>query len=165
MRALLTLPSLLYPQSWTSSLQLLTTNSRLRLLRHIRQTEPDLLLLLLPRRPPRRKNPQRCMIKTHAPSSAAATRSGSTVTTVSAAAASAAAAGAERKRKRQVMAKFYGVQVGRRPGVYGTWAECLAEVKGFKNAKCRWNITTSQWGKRMSWIERNRELTTAGGEI
>ncbi|TGZ77727.1 ribonuclease H-like protein, partial [Ascodesmis nigricans] len=31
--------------------------------------------------------------------------------------------------------KYYGVQTGRRPGVYETWQDCLAEVRGFKNAK------------------------------
>ena len=31
--------------------------------------------------------------------------------------------------------KFYGVRVGRTPGIYGTWAECEAQVKGFAGAK------------------------------
>lgn len=31
--------------------------------------------------------------------------------------------------------KFYGVRVGRNPGVYETWSECEKEVKGFPNAK------------------------------
>ncbi|KAL9106202.1 MAG: hypothetical protein Q9227_008735 [Pyrenula ochraceoflavens] len=38
------------------------------------------------------------------------------------------------KRKRPTELKFYGVQRGRKPGVYSTWGECLAQVKGFKNA-------------------------------
>lgn len=32
------------------------------------------------------------------------------------------------------MAKFYGVSVGRETGVFETWAECEAQVKGFKGA-------------------------------
>jgi len=30
---------------------------------------------------------------------------------------------------------FYAVASGRRAGVYGSWAECEEQVKGFKNAK------------------------------
>lgn len=30
---------------------------------------------------------------------------------------------------------FYAVASGRRSGVYGSWAECEEQVKGFKNAK------------------------------
>lgn len=33
------------------------------------------------------------------------------------------------------MAKFYGVKVGKQPGVYTDWASCEAQVKGFKGAK------------------------------
>ncbi|MDO4814397.1 MAG: ribonuclease H family protein [Gemella sp.] len=33
------------------------------------------------------------------------------------------------------MAKFYAVRVGRQPGIYATWAECEAQVKGFNGAK------------------------------
>ncbi|MCC2248877.1 ribonuclease H family protein [Virgibacillus sp. AGTR] len=31
--------------------------------------------------------------------------------------------------------KFYTVRKGRRPGVYNSWAECEAQVKGFKGAE------------------------------
>ena len=31
--------------------------------------------------------------------------------------------------------KYYGVKVGRVPGVYETWNECEAQVKGFKGAE------------------------------
>lgn len=31
--------------------------------------------------------------------------------------------------------KFYTVRKGRKPGVYSTWAECEAQVKGFKGAE------------------------------
>lgn len=33
------------------------------------------------------------------------------------------------------MAKFYGVKVGRVPGVYSNWSECEAQVKGFQGAE------------------------------
>ena len=31
--------------------------------------------------------------------------------------------------------KYYVVWIGRRPGIYETWDECEAQVKGFKRAK------------------------------
>jgi ribonuclease HI len=40
------------------------------------------------------------------------------------------------KRKRGTEPKFYAVRAGHKPGVYSTWADCLAQVKGFKNATC-----------------------------
>lgn len=33
-----------------------------------------------------------------------------------------------------MMAKYYAVKVGQKPGVYETWSECEAQVKGFKGA-------------------------------
>lgn len=34
------------------------------------------------------------------------------------------------------MARFYyAVKVGKNPGIYETWAECKAEVDGYKGAK------------------------------
>ena len=32
--------------------------------------------------------------------------------------------------------KFYAVRTGYKPGVYSTYADCLAQVKGFKKAIC-----------------------------
>ena len=32
------------------------------------------------------------------------------------------------------MASFYGVKVGRKPGVYTTWGQCEKQVRGFKGA-------------------------------
>lgn len=46
-------------------------------------------------------------------------------------------ASGERKRKRLGTAKFYGVASGRNSGVYTTWADCLAQVKGVKGSKCK----------------------------
>lgn len=40
------------------------------------------------------------------------------------------------KRKRLGEAKFYAVQVGRRPGIYTSWNECMEQIRGFKGAKC-----------------------------
>ena len=40
------------------------------------------------------------------------------------------------KRKRATEPKFYAVRTGNRPGVYTTWADCLSQVTGFKNALC-----------------------------
>jgi ribonuclease HI len=33
------------------------------------------------------------------------------------------------------MAKVYAVKVGRQPGIYGSWPECEAQVKGFSGAE------------------------------
>lgn len=38
------------------------------------------------------------------------------------------------KRKRTDEPKFYAVRIGRRPGVYNSWAECLEQITGFANA-------------------------------
>ncbi|KAI9803547.1 MAG: hypothetical protein M1825_001890 [Sarcosagium campestre] len=38
------------------------------------------------------------------------------------------------KRKREPEPKFYSVRNGHRPGVYHKWVDCLAQVKGYKNA-------------------------------
>ncbi|EON61779.1 hypothetical protein W97_00995 [Coniosporium apollinis CBS 100218] len=38
------------------------------------------------------------------------------------------------KRKRDTGPKFYAVRVGHAPGIYHSWADCMAQIKGFKNA-------------------------------
>ncbi|KAF2397069.1 RNase H domain-containing protein [Trichodelitschia bisporula] len=38
------------------------------------------------------------------------------------------------KRKRGSELKFYAVRAGHAPGIYHTWPDCLAQVKGFKKA-------------------------------
>ncbi|SLM33870.1 Ribosomal protein L9/RNase H1, N-terminal [Lasallia pustulata] len=38
------------------------------------------------------------------------------------------------KRKRTTEPKFYAVRVGFTPGIYHSWADCLKQVKGFKQA-------------------------------
>ena len=45
------------------------------------------------------------------------------------------------KRKRTTEPKFYAVRVGFTPGIYHSWADCLKQVKGFKQAMCRYYST------------------------
>lgn len=45
------------------------------------------------------------------------------------------------KRKRTTEPKFYAVRVGFTPGIYHSWADCLKQVKGFKQAMCRYCAT------------------------
>lgn len=48
---------------------------------------------------------------------------------------SAPATGTKRKREtKSSMPKFYAVRVGKEPGIYHTWAECLNQVRGFPKA-------------------------------
>jgi len=44
---------------------------------------------------------------------------------------------AGQKRKRPTEKKYYAVKVGKEPGVYDTWNDCLAQVTGQKGASCR----------------------------
>jgi ribonuclease HI len=47
--------------------------------------------------------------------------------------------GTSNKRKRVGDAsKYYAVRVGRKPGVYLTWDECLSQIKGHKGALCKY---------------------------
>ena len=43
-------------------------------------------------------------------------------------------AGTKRKRESKGGMKFYAVRIGKEPGIYHTWAECLDQVKGFPKA-------------------------------
>lgn len=36
--------------------------------------------------------------------------------------------------------KFYAVRTGAKPGVYHTYDDCLAQVKGFKKAVCKCHL-------------------------
>ena len=47
------------------------------------------------------------------------------------------------KRKRTMEPKFYAVRVGFTPGIYHSWADCLKQVKGFKQAMCTYFGTPS----------------------
>lgn len=46
----------------------------------------------------------------------------------------APATGVKRKRDAKNAPKFYAVRVGKEPGIYYSWVECLAQVKGFPKA-------------------------------
>ncbi|OAA70599.1 Ribonuclease H-like protein [Cordyceps fumosorosea ARSEF 2679] len=59
------------------------------------------------------------------------------------AAPSAASPAASKKRKTDNVQKFYAVQVGFRPGVYTTYAECAQQTAGFKGALFRSFISRS----------------------
>lgn len=48
------------------------------------------------------------------------------------------------KRKRTTEPKFYAVRVGFTPGIYHSWADCLKQVKGFKQATCQYSRTPEQ---------------------
>ena len=43
-------------------------------------------------------------------------------------------AGTKRKRESKAPPKFYAVRIGKEPGIYHTWAECLDQVRGFPKA-------------------------------
>lgn len=47
------------------------------------------------------------------------------------------------KRKRDAGSKFYAVRVGHKPGIYHSWSDCLAQVKGFKGAACMFSCLAS----------------------
>jgi ribonuclease HI len=45
-----------------------------------------------------------------------------------------ATAGVKRKRESKNAVKFYSVRIGKEPGIYHTWQECLEQVRGFPKA-------------------------------
>lgn len=49
-------------------------------------------------------------------------------------ASTASTAGTKRKRDGKSALKFYAVRVGKDPGIYHSWAECLDQVRGFPKA-------------------------------
>lgn len=51
---------------------------------------------------------------------------------------SGTASSAGSKRKRDADPKLYAVRTGHKPGVYFSWSDCLAQVKGFRNATCEY---------------------------
>ena len=51
------------------------------------------------------------------------------------------------------MANYYAVKNGRTPGLYGTWAECEAQVKGFNGAKFKKFSTLSEAEAFVSSVE------------
>lgn len=66
------------------------------------------------------------------------------------------------KRKRTMEPKFYAVRVGFTPGVYHSWADCLKQVKGFKQAMCRSSTAPKQLqAKTMDTVKSFTTLTDA----
>jgi len=67
-----------------------------------------------------------------------------------------APASAGTKRKRDTQPKFYAVRVGKEPGVYHTWLECLDQVRGFPKSvfKSFPSMTEAQ-----AFIAGERDLT------
>ncbi|KAK1090750.1 hypothetical protein LTR48_007692, partial [Friedmanniomyces endolithicus] len=65
-------------------------------------------------------------------------------------------ASAGTKRKRDTQPKFYAVRVGKQPGVYHTWLECLDQVRGFPKSvfKSFPSMTEAQ-----AFIAGERDLT------
>lgn len=61
------------------------------------------------------------------------------------------------------MAKFYyAVKTGRTPGIYESWAECEAEVKGFKGAKYK-KFTTIE--EAQDFIEEEGDFLRPDSEL
>lgn len=69
-------------------------------------------------------------------------------------------AGVKRKREsKPVPQKFYAVRVGKEPGIYNTWNECLEQVRGFPKAMFK-SFTTIDDAQRFI----NNEDTASSGE-
>lgn len=70
-------------------------------------------------------------------------------------ASSTASPSASKKRKTDNVQKFYAVQVGFRPGVYTTYAECAQQTAGFKGALCTLRDVFAVPCCRISWALTN----------
>ena len=46
------------------------------------------------------------------------------------------------KRKRGTELKFYAVRTGHAPGIYHSWADCKAQITGYKKATCETSTCT-----------------------
>lgn len=61
------------------------------------------------------------------------------------------------------MAKFYGVKVGEKIGVYNTWTECLEQVKGYSGAdyksfKTKEEANEFVYGNSISVVKKEHKL-------
>lgn len=68
------------------------------------------------------------------------------------------------KRKRDVRAtqpKFYAVRIGKSPGVYHSWAECLGQVRGFPRAMFKSFSTVTE---AQSFVQ-NDSISDRGGGV
>lgn len=70
-----------------------------------------------------------------------------------------APAGTKRKRETKTAPKFYGVRVGKQPGIYHSWAECLDQVRGYPKAAFKSFFTMAD---AQDFME-NRDGNTGGG--
>ncbi|KAJ6782767.1 hypothetical protein PWT90_06015 [Aphanocladium album] len=71
---------------------------------------------------------------------------------------SAASPSASKKKKTDNVQKFYAVQVGFRPGVYTTYAECAQQTAGFKGALFKFSLAVR------SFISRSDAEAFAAGK-
>lgn len=55
------------------------------------------------------------------------------------------------------MSKFYAVKAGRRPGIYKTWGECEAQVKGYSGASYK-AFSTQQEAETFVGLTSEKEL-------
>ena len=62
------------------------------------------------------------------------------------------------------MAKFYAVKVGKIPGIYKSWAECEAQVKGYKGASYK-SFNNEEDAKAFAGITSSLNLSNNDKEI
>lgn len=58
--------------------------------------------------------------------------------------------------------KYYAVKVGKTPGIYFTWADCSAQVTGYKGAKYKSFLTVEE---AMAFIDDNEETTRSTAKV
>ena len=52
---------------------------------------------------------------------------------------------------------YYAVKKGRKPGIYGTWAECETQVKGFSGAVYKKFNSLKEAESFIDGVEKNTE--------
>ena len=70
-----------------------------------------------------------------------------------------AAAGIKRKRESKSAPKFYAVRVGKEPGIYHTWSDCLNQVRGYPKAAFKSFSTQAE----AEGFLNNQDGNTGGG--
>lgn len=56
---------------------------------------------------------------------------------------------------------YYGVKIGRRPGIYRSWDECLKQVKGYSNAEYKKFYDENS---ALEFVEEKKIITPRNGE-
>ncbi|GAB7365429.1 hypothetical protein MBLNU230_g6506t1 [Neophaeotheca triangularis] len=74
-------------------------------------------------------------------------------------------AGTKRKRDSRNMPKFYSVRVGKEPGIYHSWKECLNQVRGFPKAVFKSFETLSEAQEFMNSQTTNTGKGTGNGNV